>query len=166
MFASVHVLDPALLERLPEGRSDSVLDLYVPMLGQGEPVHGSRVEGAWYDLGRPSLYRDAQLRLLSAGRSLVEETARVSSTAALRHAVVGARSRIGPGAVVESSVLWERATVEDGARASRSILTAGAVVRRGERAAGVIVLPAAALSEGEAGGAVERHGDMAWVSVQ
>jgi len=166
MFASVHVLDPALLERLPEGPSDSVLDLYIPMLGRGEPVHGRRLGGAWYDLGRPSLYRDAQLRLLSAGRSLVEGTARVSSSAAVMRAVVGARSRIGPGAVVESSVLWERARVEAGARASWSILTAGAVVRRGERAAGVIVLPAAALAGEEAGGAVERHGDMAWVSVQ
>jgi mannose-1-phosphate guanylyltransferase len=166
MFASVHVLDPSLLERLPDGPSDSVLDLYVPMLGLGEPVHGRRIEGAWYDFGRPSLYRDAQLRLLSRGRCLVEESARVSGTATVRRAVLGARSRIGPGAVVESSVLWERATVEGGARASRSILTAGAVVRRGERAAGVIVLPAAALSEGEAGGAVERHGDMAWVTVQ
>lgn len=167
MFASVHVLDPALIERLPEGASDSVLDLYIPMLGRGEPVHGRRVRGAWYDLGRPSLYRDAQLRLLPRGRSLVEETARVSGAAAVRRSVVGARARIGRGAAVESSVLWERAVVEPGARVSRSILTAGATVRAGERAAGVIVLPAAELSaDDEAGGAVERRGDMAWVSVQ
>ncbi|MFN8092358.1 MAG: sugar phosphate nucleotidyltransferase [Vicinamibacteria bacterium] len=166
MFASVHVLDPALLERLPEGPCDSVLDLYIPMLGRGEAVHGGRVFGAWYDLGRPSLYRDAQLRLLPGGRSLVEDGARVSSAAVVRRAVVGARARVAAGAAVESSVLWERASVEAGARVSRSIVTAGAVVRRGERAAGVIVLPAAALEGGEAGGAVERHGDMAWVSVQ
>jgi NDP-sugar pyrophosphorylase family protein len=166
MFASVHVLDPTLLERLPEGPSDSVLDLYIPMLGRGEPVHGSRLPGAWYDLGRPSLYRDAQLRLLPRGRPLIDESARVSGTAAVRRAVVGGRARVGTGAVVESSVLWERAVVEAGARVSRSIVTAGALVRAGERAAGVIVLPAAALTEGEAGGAVERHGDMAWVSVQ
>jgi mannose-1-phosphate guanylyltransferase len=166
MFASIHVLDPALLDRLPEGPSDSVLDLYIPMLARGEAVHGSRLPGAWYDLGRPSLYRDAQLRLLPGGRSLVEDSARVSGSATVRRAVVGARARVSSGAVVESSVLWEGAVVEAGARVARSVVTAGAVVRTGERAAGVIVLPAAALSEGDAGGAVERHGDMAWVSVQ
>jgi mannose-1-phosphate guanylyltransferase len=167
MFASVHVLDPALLERLPEGPSDSVLDLYVPMLERGEAVHGSRVFGAWYDLGRPSLYRDAQLRLLPRGRSLVDETARASSRS-VRRSVVGPRSRVGTGALVEASVLWERTTVETGARVTRSILTAGAVVRSGERASGVIVMPAeAAPKDGDgAGGGFERHGDMAWVKFQ
>jgi NDP-sugar pyrophosphorylase family protein len=166
MFASVHVLDPALLERLPPGVSDSVLDLYIPMLGRGEPVHGSRVAGAWYDFGRPSLYRDAQLRLLPRGRSLVDKAALVSGGAAVRRSVVGARSRVGPGAVVESSVLWEGAAVEAGGRASRSILTEGAVVRNGERAREVIVLPAALARQQDAGGAIERHGDMAWVAIQ
>jgi NDP-sugar pyrophosphorylase family protein len=167
MFASVHVLDPALLEALPEGPSDSVLDLYIPMLARGEPVHGSRVFGAWYDFGRPSLYRDAQLQMLPRGRSLIDDTARVASPS-VRRSVVGSRSRIGTGAVVEASVLWERATVERGARVARSILTAGAVVRKGERASGVIVMPAGAVlkDEGDAGGEVERHGDMAWVKVQ
>jgi NDP-sugar pyrophosphorylase family protein len=167
MFASVHVLDPALLDRLPVGPSDSVRDLYVPMLAQGEPVHGSRVAGAWYDFGRPSLYRDAQLRMLPRGRSLVDPRSRVSSTARLRRSVVGAGSRVAAGAAVEASVLWERAVVEAGARVSRSIVTSGAVVRSAERAVGVIVLPAAALTtEDEAGGGFERHADMAWVEVQ
>lgn len=167
MFASVHVLDPALLDRLPAGPSDSVRDLYVPMLAAGEPVHGSRVAGAWYDLGRPSLYRDAQLRLLPRGRSLVDPLARVSRGALVRRSIVGARSRVAPGAVVESSVLWERAAVEAGARVSRSIVTAGGVVRSAERACGRIVLPAAALAANdEAGGGIERHGDMVWVAIQ
>jgi mannose-1-phosphate guanylyltransferase len=166
MFASAHVLDPALLDRLPEGPSDSVLDLYVPMLSRGEPVHGSRLAGAWYDFGRPSLYRDAQLRLLSRGRSLVDPRSRVSSAARLRRSVVGARSRVAAGASVEASVLWERAVVEAGARVSRSIVTSDAAVRSAERAVGVIVLPAAALAAVDEAGGYERHGDMAWVEVQ
>ena len=32
LFTGVHVLDPALLDRLPPGPSDSVRDLYAPML--------------------------------------------------------------------------------------------------------------------------------------
>jgi NDP-sugar pyrophosphorylase family protein len=164
MFASVHVLDPALLERLPEGVSDSVRDLYIPLLAQGAYLHGVRSRGAWYDFGRPSLYRDAQLRLLPGGRSLVDPRARVAATADLRRSVVGRGARIG-AARVERSVLWDGAIVDGGARVSGAILTTGAVVRSGERAERVAVLPAAAVAMADAGARVERHGDMAWVAI-
>ena len=168
MFASVHVLDPALLDRLPDGPSDSVRDLYVPLLGEGAHLQGVRFRGAWYDFGRPSLYRDAQLRLLPGrgrDRALVDRTARVAGT--VRRSVVGARSRVAAGAVVERSVLWDGAAIESGARVSRAIVTTGGVVRAGERVEDVVVLPAAALAKGgEAGGVVEWRGDMAWVELR
>jgi NDP-sugar pyrophosphorylase family protein len=170
MFASVHVMDPALLDRLPEGASDSVLDLYIPLLAEGAHLQGVPSRGAWYDFGRPRLYRDAQLRLLPGrgrDRVLVDGRARVGSGARLRRSVVGAGARIAGGARVERSVLWGGAVVEAGARVSGSILVTGGVVRSGEKAEGVIVLPAEALGKpGESGGRVERRGDMAWVELR
>ncbi|HSD29796.1 MAG TPA: NDP-sugar synthase [Vicinamibacteria bacterium] len=170
MFASAHVLDPALLERLPEGASDSVRDLYIPLLAEGAHLHGVRTEGAWYDFGRPALYRDAQLRLLPGrgrDRVLVDGRARLAATARLRRSVVGGKARVARGARVERSVLWDGAVVEAGARAKGSIVATGGVVRAGEAAEEVIVLPAAALDAGgEAGGRVERRGDMAWVELR
>jgi NDP-sugar pyrophosphorylase family protein len=163
MFASVHVMTPSLLDRLPPGASDSVRDLYIPLLAEGAPLLGMRFGGAWYDFGRPSLYRDAQLRLLRGG-SHVEPSARVGSGALVRRSVLGARVRVDAGARVERSVLWEDARVERGARLSGAIVTSEAVVRAGERARDVVVLPASALDgPAEAGGPTERHGDMAWV---
>jgi NDP-sugar pyrophosphorylase family protein len=170
MFASVHVMDPALLDRLPEGASDSVLDLYVPLLAEGAHLQGVPSRGAWYDFGRPSLYRDAQLRLLPGrgrDRVRVDRKARVGATARLRRSVVGAGARVAGGARVERSVLWDGAVVEAGARVSGSIVVTGGIVRSGERAEGVIVLPAEALgTQAEAGGRVERRGDMAWVELR
>jgi NDP-sugar pyrophosphorylase family protein len=169
MFASVHAMDPALLERLPEGASDSVRDLYIPLLAEGVHLHGVSTRGAWYDFGRPALYRDAQLRLLPGrgrGRVLVDGTARVAATARVTRSVVGGRSRVGAGARVERSVLWERAVVEAGARLDGAIVATGGVVRTGESAEDVIVFPAEALEAGgEAGGRVEKRGDMAWVEL-
>jgi mannose-1-phosphate guanylyltransferase len=170
MFASVHVLDPALLERLPEGASDSVLDLYVPLLAEGAHLQGVASRGAWYDFGRPALYRDAQLRLLPGrgrDRVLVHRKARVGATARLRRSVVGSGARVAGGARVERSVLWEGAVVEAGARVSGAIVVTGATVRSGEKAEDVIVLPAEALgAPAGAGGRVERRGDMAWVELR
>jgi NDP-sugar pyrophosphorylase family protein len=166
MFASVHVLDPALLDRLPAGPSDSVRDLYVPLLAERAHLQGVRTRGAWYDFGRPSLYRDAQLRLLR-GRALVDGTARVAEGARLRRSVAGAGTRVAAGARVERSVLWDGAVVEAGARVVRSIVAAGGVVRAGERAEDVVVLPAAALAAGgRTGGKWRRRGDMAWVELR
>jgi len=170
MFASVHVLDPALLDRLPHGASDSVRDLYIPLLAEGGHLQGVRFQGAWYDFGRPSLYREAQVRLIPGrgrDRSLVDGKARVGATARLRRSVVGRGARVSAGARVERSVLWEGAVVEAGARVARAIVATGGVVRAGERAENVIVLPAAALEAGgEAGGRVERREDMAWVELR
>ena len=166
LFAGIHALSPALLERLPPGVSDSVRELYLPLLAEGRPLAGVRLRGAWYDLGRPALYRDAQLRLLPGGRSLVAASARVAKGARLERSVVGKAARVG-AARVERSVLWDGAVVEAGARLSGAIVTTGGVVRGGERARRVTVLPAAALpDERSAGGRVERHGDMAWVEME
>jgi len=165
MFAGVHVLEPRLLERLPEGASDSVRDLYVPLLAEGAPLLGVRLEGAWYDFGRPSLYRDAQLRLLRArGRRQVLKGrgARVAGSAVVRRSVVGSHTRVAAGARVSGSVLWAGASVEAGARVTRAIVAEGGVVGAGERAADVIVMPRASL---EAWTDFEEHGEMAWVRI-
>ncbi len=164
LFTGVQALDPALFDQLAEGVSDSVRDLYIPLLAAGESLAGVRLSGRWYDLGRPSLYRDAQLRLLPKGRPLIERTARVSSMAVVRRSVVGARARIGAGARVERCVLWDDVVVEPGSQVVGSILASGAVVRRDERADCVMVLPAAGLAA-EPGVAFERHGEMAWAGV-
>jgi NDP-sugar pyrophosphorylase family protein len=164
MFTGVHVLDPALLERLPEGFSDSVAALYVPLIAERGAVFGVRPKGAWYDLGRPALYRDAQLRVLQrlgARRS----AAAGAHAGTVRASVLAEDARVEPQARVERSILWEGARVEAGARVAGSVLTSRAVVRAGERARNVIVMPLEAL-RGGSGERFERRGDMAWVEIE
>jgi len=144
LFTGVHVLDPALLDRLPAGESDIVDDLYAPLISSGEELRGVRVRGAWYDLGAPAFYLSAQLRLLARGGrgSLVHPEARVEKGARLSRAIVGAGARVGAGAVVRRSVLWEGAVVEADARVEGSIVTSGAVVPASASARGELVLDA------------------------
>jgi len=169
LFAGVHVMDPGLLDRLPQGRSESIPDLYVPLLEEGETVQGVRLRGTWYDLSRPSLYREAQLHLLPGrgrDRALVHPEAQVSPSARVRRSVVGKGSRVGTEAVVERSIVWDGATVENGARVEGSIVVSGACVRADERARGVVVIPEWSLRrEEDAGGRVERRDRMAWVEI-
>jgi NDP-sugar pyrophosphorylase family protein len=137
LFTGIHVLDPALLDGLRPGPSEIVPDLYAPLLARGGRVLGVRVRGAWYDLGRPSLYLASQLRMLARrcvrGASLVHPGARVSAGARLVSSVVGARTVVGAGARVSRSVLWEGARVGRGALIRGSILTEGVQVGPSER---------------------------------
>jgi mannose-1-phosphate guanylyltransferase len=142
LFTGVHVLDPLLLDRLPAGRpSDTVRDLYLPMLAAGEAVHGARVRGRWLDIGSPQLYLDAHLRAIPRDRSRVDPGAVVSRSARLGRAAVGAGARIGDRARVSDSVVWPGGEIGAGARLRRVVVTGGARVRPGERLTGVVVLP-------------------------
>ena len=146
LFTGVHVVDPALFERLPPGPSDIVADLYVPLLAEGARLVGVRVAGTWLDFGTPAFYLRSQLRLLAEtkGRtragSLLDTGVRVGAHARALRSVVGARVRIGAGALVERSVLWPGARVGPGARVRGSIVTAGGRIAAGERVTGEIVL--------------------------
>jgi len=165
LFTGVHVLDPALLERLPQGASDSVRDLYAPLVAEGARLLGVRVRGAWYDLGRPSLYLSAQIRRLRGGRSLVHPSARVEAGARVFASVVGPGARVAAGAVVEGSVLWEGTEVEAGARVRGSILVTGAAVGAKQGADHVVVMPRRILPRG-ARVEGERRGNAIWSEVR
>jgi mannose-1-phosphate guanylyltransferase len=136
LFAGVHLLDPALLDRLPAGRSESVRDLYAPMLAAGERIDGVPLRGAWYDLGAPPLYLASQLALLrkrvvrTVRGSFVHPSARVDGTARVARSVIGAGAVVGRGAVIEDSVVWERSRIGAGARVQGSIVAGAALPAR------------------------------------
>ena len=133
LFTGVQVLDPALLERLPPGPSDSVRDLYAPLIDAGARLRGVRVRGAWYDLGDPSLYLASQIALLRGSGCLLHPQARVAAGARVVRSVIGEGARVEAGARVERSLLWEDVKIGAGARVSGSVLASGVRVEAGER---------------------------------
>jgi len=147
LFTGVHVMDPALLDRLPPGPSDVVADLYAPLLAEGVPLLGLRVAGPWFDFGSPAFYLRSQLRLLAKakgrthGGSLLDAGVRVGTKGRVVRSVVGARTVIGAGARVERSVLWPAARVGEGARVRDCVVTSGGRIGDGERINGQIVSP-------------------------
>lgn len=146
MFAGIHVIDPAILEGLPPGPSDTVRDLYPKLISAGRLVQGVRVRGAWHDLSTPRLYLASQRALLGSGAlgprgaRLVDGDAQVDRSARLAESVVGSGSRVRARATIERSVIWEGVEVGEGARVTDSILTSGVRVRPGERVADRVLM--------------------------
>jgi NDP-sugar pyrophosphorylase family protein len=148
LFTGVHVLDPSLLDRLPDGASDIVRDLYAPLIDEGEDILGLRVGGAWYDLGGPSLYLRSQFSMLSSGfrglggGALIHPAARVHPRARVARSVIGPRTVVEEGAQVAGSVLWDRVRVGTGARVRGSILASGSRVEARGQVEGMVMVPA------------------------
>lgn len=135
LFASVHLLEPAILDRLPAGESDTVGDLYIPLLREGAHLQGVRQPGVWHDLGSPNGYLKAQGRLLGARAGkrsvLVDSSVRVGKGARISRSVVGAGCVLEPSARVVGSVLWDGTLVKSGASLKNCIVMSGTEVEKG-----------------------------------
>lgn len=125
MFSGVHLLEPAIFDRLPE-EGCIVRQVYRPMLDTGELIGGFIDAGPWVELGTVRDYLDVNLALLRGDLQLegvdvpadkgilVEEGAELDDDIYLIPPVfVGAgakvradvaRSVVWPGAVVDQSI--------------------------------------------------------------
>jgi len=168
LFTGVHVLDPALLNRLHEGPSDIVRELYAPLIDEGEDILGVRVRGAWYDFGGPASYLRSQLKMIATGfrglsrGPLIHPAARVHPRARVTQSIVGPGSVVEEGAEVAKSVLWDGVRVGAGARVRDAILATGARIEPRAEVSGHMVLRAAGLRGPLPGRARRGH---RWVEV-
>ena len=144
LFASVHLIEPVILERLPAGASDTVGDLYIPLLREGAHLQGVRQSGAWHDLGSPNGYLKAQARLLAARAGkrsvLVDSSVRAGKGAHIARSVIGAGCVVEPSARVTGCVIWDGALVRSGASLKNCIVMSGTEVEKGTYA-GLILGP-------------------------
>jgi NDP-sugar pyrophosphorylase family protein len=130
MFASVHVIEPVALARLPAGPSDLVEHLYIPLLREGSHLQGVREKGAWFDLGNPATYLASQVRLLAdSGRrraALLDASVRIGRGTRVTRSVAGPGCVIGENARVEGSVLWDDVFVAPGTTVRGCVVMSGA----------------------------------------
>jgi len=156
--AGTYILEPAVLDRIPEGRRVSIERETFPALAADGRVYGLASQAYWLDAGTPAAYLRAHADLLDGTRggppapgarlsrpgvwllgtprldgevrpfSLIGDGAVVASGAVVTASVVGAGSVIESGAVVEGSVLLPGVHVDRGASVVGSILGRHAVV--------------------------------------
>ena len=137
LFTGIHVVDPRILDRLRPGPSDTIQDLYAPLVAEGETLLGMRMSGHWFDIGSPALYLASHRALLGRGFGgaldgrCIHPKAEVGDGARVRGSAIGEGSAIGPGARVTGSVLWDDVVVGEGARVVDSVLASGTRVPPG-----------------------------------
>jgi len=138
MFTGIHVIERALVARIPQGPCDIVRTAYAEMVAARGPLFAHALaEGAFFaENSTPQRYLQANLALLDGAwrapwpTTGVSATAVVDGTAVLDEPVrVGAGARVGPGAWLRRCVVGRDAVVEAGARVHDAVLWPGAVAR-------------------------------------
>jgi mannose-1-phosphate guanylyltransferase len=136
-FSGVHVLSPALLDRVPAApfEQDVNRHVYPPLMASGA-VRGLVVSGYWNDLGTPARYLEASADVL-LGRVPLARFDRAAPLAGTRLLAPGVRAapdaRVDPAAVVEApAFVGARCTVPAGARVRDAILWDGTALAEGE----------------------------------
>jgi len=168
--AGTYVLEPSVLDHVPEGRRVSIEREVFPVLANAGALYGFEFADYWTDTGTPLQYLQAQLDLVTGqrpgppapgaraganeiwtlgdadfaadakGPAVIGDGARVAADASVEGSVIGAGCQVLPGARVIDSVLLPHAVVSKGAMVSRSILGRGARVGDGAEVSGTSVL--------------------------
>ncbi len=145
--AGTYVLEPSVLERIPEGRAVSIeREVFPPMAEEGR-LYAVASDVYWIDTGTPAQYLQAQLDLLSGRRppppspgarlwpGSSEATAWVLGDSLIEGELSGA-VLVGPAAYIHP-----------GARVEDSVVGAGTRLARGAEIRGSVLLPGCAVHE-------------------
>ena len=150
MFTGIHVVESALLDRLPAGVSDIIGDAYIPALRAGDRVGAMTMTGYFAEHSTPESYLAGNLALVANPGLLshppgplagVDSAAQADPSARIVPPVrLAAGSVIEPGAVVGPwTVVCGGGRVAAGSQVVRSVVWPGAIARG--NLVGAIVAP-------------------------
>jgi mannose-1-phosphate guanylyltransferase len=146
--AGTYVLEPSVLDRIPQRRRVSVERETFPAMTSDGSLY-ARPDGCyWIDTGTPCEYIQAQLDLVDGVRGApvdgIHRDAQVATDAAVKRSVVGPGTVVSDGARVENAVLLPGVRVCPTAVVDGSVVGEGAVVAEGAQ-----VLRGSVVGDGE-----------------
>ncbi len=145
VFTGVHVLSPELLDRIPEGPSDSVRDLYVRLISEGKRVRGFVSQAYWCETSTPSRYLEKSFEVLRRKDP--------------HHDVITAEnSKAHPTAEVRHSIIWDQVTIGERANLNRVIAVGNITVPAGAQFGNAILTPLPDAPPGDFGGVLQSKG--------
>ncbi len=133
--AGTYVLEPSVLDLIPEGEAVSIERATFPALVARGELNGFHHDGYWVDAGTPETYLQVNLDALDGAWTdpidPIGDGARIDTAAVIDQSVVGAGCTVGADSSVRRSLLIEGAVIAEGAQVNDSIIGPGAVVGPG-----------------------------------
>ena len=146
VFTGVHILDPEVLDRIGDGFSDTVADLYPRLIAEGRRVLAFISDHWWFETSTPERYLEKSIEFLRrsnacAGETLAHDASDRSDT------IYGREGRLGLGVYLDRCVLWDRVELCEGTSAVNTIFTDDVHIRVRREFRNCIVTPRSASLE-------------------
>ncbi len=132
--AGTYVLEPSVLDRMPEGEKVSIERAVFPDMVADGQLYAVQRDGYWVDAGTPESYLKVALDLVNGVRSnepAVAADTTVAPSATIIGSIVGSGAVIDAGAHVEGSMIQRGAHIGANARVVTSIVGPNALVGPG-----------------------------------
>jgi len=145
--AGIYVIDPKILDHIPEEREfDFSQDLFPILLEKKERMYGIVSEGLWKDIGNLEEYGKVHGQILRGvpflkgknltlaksvkleGMGVVGDNTIIADEVTLLNCIVGKNCRIGRGSYLRESVVWDDVIIGSEVRTERAILGRGCVI--------------------------------------
>lgn len=126
VFTGVHILAPEVLDRIGEGFSDTVADLYPPLIEQNRRILAFISNHLWFETSTPERYLEKSIDLL---RRQAGDGKPDGHNPDHVDVVLGLQARIGPRVSLNRCVLWDRVDLAGNISATDSIFTEGVNIR-------------------------------------
>jgi len=161
VFTGIQVMEPEVIEQIPEGFSDSVADVY-PQLLRGGRVMAYISRRYWCECSTPERYLSKSMELLH--RRKIRNLSESKISDGCLGAVIGSEVAIPTGAQIRNSIIWDRVRIGSNCRILNSIIVGeGIRLPDGSRIDDSIVTPTIEnVQRVEQIHNLEEHGLMIW----
>jgi len=129
-FTGIHIIEPGLLNYIPDRVFSNIIDCYRKLIKLGKPIKAYISTGHdWRDIGTIEGYIQANKKTLGDHAFLLGPGHKVHPSARLEDwAIIGEGTRIEKGAEVKRSILWDRVRIKKRTKVIDSIVTSSRVV--------------------------------------
>ncbi len=149
MFTGVHIMEPGILNEIPQGRYCGITDeVYPHLLKKGLPIYGYITSDYWKDIGTHHRYIEAHKDILNGKfdmhvklkRPGKRDTEKIRATKIIPPVIIGDNPSIGEGVAIgpytvigrncilkkgttiEESILWDDISIGHNVKISNSII--------------------------------------------
>lgn len=138
MFTGIHVMEPEILESIPEGVFSNINRVTYPKLLEEKPVYGYPFTGFWRECGTPEEYFRVNMEMLKkSGPRIPRKLSHCKIVPPVwigdgcvfgKKSVVGPRAivgngcRVGAGAEISNSVLWDGTQIPAGEKIDHAVI--------------------------------------------
>jgi len=129
MFTGIHVLEPEILNMIPEGYSDTVTDIYIPYIKSGGKIAAHVAEGDWYELSTIPRYLDISLAKMDNCNVHFGRNCALEGSASLRDSVIWDDVTIGDGASIYRTIIADGVRIEPGSHFENAAIVNADMVR-------------------------------------